>query len=91
VRLEGSIQPRERTRELQRHGGEPCHRRRHWYTDCNLAVPIAGTDMMLLWKGHAVASKLDSQNAINGSVDGENKVGIGGRERAVDGRARTVG
>jgi hypothetical protein len=29
--------------------------------------------MMLLRKDHAVASKLDSQNAVNGSVDGENR------------------
>ena len=35
--------------------------------------PLTGTDMMLLWKDHAVASKLDSQNAVNGSVDGENR------------------
>jgi hypothetical protein len=56
------------TRELQRHGGEPCHRRRHWYTDCNLAIPIAGTVLLRSWKDHVVASKLDGQHVVNGSA-----------------------
>jgi len=88
VRLEGSIQPRERTRELQRHGGELCHRRRHWYTDCNLTMPIAGTVMLLLWKGHLVASKLDGQHVVNGSVDARREVRMEARGTT---RARAVG
>lgn len=87
----GSIQPRERTRELQGHDGEPCHRRRHWYTDCNLTMPTAVTVLLLLWRGHLAASKLNDKHVVNGSIDARREVRMEARGKVVHVRARTVG
>ncbi|KAJ4991845.1 hypothetical protein SVAN01_02695 [Stagonosporopsis vannaccii] len=53
-------------------------------------MPIAGTVMLLLWRGHLVASKLDGQHVVNGSVDARREVGMEARGTAVDVRARAV-